>query len=325
MPTNRLRPDERMMRRIVATTGLPPNVEAQLRDRFALEVLVLREIGSEAFLAWLGEPDALVVAPGDVIDAALIAALPASVKMIASYSTGIDHIDIAAADARGIAIARTPGVLTDATADIAMLLILMTVRGAAAGQRLIAQREWQGWRPDQIFGHDLAGRVLGIVGPGAIGLATARRAQAFGMEIIYWGRSAREPFDAIGARAVLDWEAFLGVADVVSLHVPSTAQTRNLIDAAAIGRMRRGACLINTARGDLIDDNAVLAALSEGRLGGVGLDVIRGEPDIDPRWYTAPNCVLLPHIGSATHESRAAMGDCVIKALTAHLAEGSIA
>lgn len=310
-----------MTRRIVVTTSLPASVKAQLQERFSLQHISLRDIGSVAFLAEMDDPHAIIVAPGDRIDAGLIDALPTSVKLIATYSTGIDHIDAAAAKARGIAIARTPGVLTEATADIAMLLVLMTIRGVGSAQRLVETRRWQGWRPDQIFGDDVAGSVLGIVGPGAIGLATARRAQVFGMEIVYWGRSNSDALDALGARAMLDWHSFLGAADVVSLHVPSTAATRNLIDTNAIIRMRRGTCLVNTARGDLIDDDAVLAALHDGQLGGVGLDVIRGEPDFDQRWYEARNTIVLPHIGSATRQTRDAMGQSVIEALTAQFLE----
>lgn len=304
---------------VVSTVALPEGIESEIRARFRFANLSLRALGPAQFLALLGKPDALIVAPGDRIDADFIAALPPSLRVIASYSVGLDHVDLRAAERQGVAVTNTPGVLTDATADIAMMLILMTVRCAHRAIGELRNGQWIGWSPDHIFGRDLAGLTLGIAGPGAIGLATATRARAFGMEIAYWGRRKVEAFGSISARYMPDWCEFLASIDVLSLHVPSTDATRNLVNAEAIGRMRNDAVLINTARGDLIDDDAVLAALSDGKLAGVGLDVIRGEPNIDPRWLSAPNCVLLPHIGSATIQTRTAMGWMVIAHLERHL------
>jgi lactate dehydrogenase-like 2-hydroxyacid dehydrogenase len=304
---------------VVSTVALPQSVAAGIASRFRLTNLPLRTLGTDQFLGLLGEPEALIVAPGDRIDASLIEALPPSLRVIASYSVGLDHVDAEAAARRGIVVVNTPGVLTDATADIAMMLILMTVRCAPRAMGELRDGKWVGWSPDHIFGRDLAGLTLGIAGPGAIGLATAQRAKAFGMTVAYWGRRRAEAFDAMAARYLPDWDEFAASVDVLSLHVPSTEATRNLVGARTIGRMRSGAVLINTARGDLIDDDAVLGALARGKLAGVGLDVLRGEPAIDPRWLSAPNCVLLPHIGSATIETREAMGRMVIAHLDRHL------
>jgi lactate dehydrogenase-like 2-hydroxyacid dehydrogenase len=304
---------------VISTVALPEGVEGEIRSRFRFSNLSLRSLGPARFLALLGEPDALIVAPGDRIDADLIDGLPSSLRVIASYSVGLDHVDFGAAERRGIVVANTPGVLTDATADVAVMLILMTVRCAPRAMAELRDGKWAGWSPDHIFGRDLAGLTLGIAGPGAIGLATAQRAKAFGMTVAYWGRRRAEAFDAMAARYLPDWDEFAASVDVLSLHVPSTEATRNLVDARTISRLRGGAVLINTARGDLIDDDAVLAALASGKLAGVGLDVIRGEPAIDPRWLSAPNCVLLPHIGSATIETREAMGRIVIANIDRHL------
>lgn len=299
--------------RVILTTELPASVATEIRTDFEVRDLPLRQLGAAAFLTALGAPDAIVVAPGDPIDADLIAALPASVKLLASYSTGLDHVDVPAAAARGIEVSSTPDVLTDATADVALMLILTALRGAGPARDLLHAGQWRGWAPAQIFGRDLKGRVLGIIGPGRIGQATAQRARAFGMRLRYWSARRRsEPLDALGAAAVPDFRSFLSGCDVLSLHCPLTAETRNLIDANAIAALPPGAVLINTARGDLVDDDAVIAALASGQLGAAGFDVFRGEPDLDPRYLTAPNTFLLPHIGSSTAETRQAMGRVVL-------------
>ena len=306
---------------IVWTADLPDDVEAMLLDRFDARLLRLRTIGASAFVDGLDDARAIVASPGDRFDAALIAALPASIGLIASYSTGLDHIDLDAADARGIIVTNTPDVLTDATADIVLLLILATVRGAMPAARLISERRWAGWQPADILGHDLKGRTLGIFGGGRIGTATARRAAAFGLDLCYHSRSRHAPLDALGAAYIPDRTAFLGACDILSLHAPSTAETWRIIDTAAIAAMRPGAFLINTARGDLVDDDAVIAAAMDGRLAGVGLDVFAGEPQHDPRYLDLPNACLLPHIGSSTHETRMAMGRSVIDSLIRHLGD----
>lgn len=307
------------MAEVIITTALPPLVEQAIAERFECATVRLRDIGRDAFLARLTGVKAIVVAPGDPVDAMLIAGLPASVRLIASYSTGLDHVDLAAAAARDIAVTSTPDVLTDATADVAILLILMTLRGAWPAALLVAEDKWQGWSPNQVFGRDIPGKTLGIVGGGKIGAATARRAVAFGMPLAYWGRRRSDEMDALGATFFAALSDLLANADVISLHVPSTADTRGLIGRSAFAAMRPGSYLVNTARGDLIDDDAAVEALAEGRISGLGLDVFTGEPDLHPGYRNHPRVFVLPHIGSATEETRAEMGRLVLEALRAHV------
>jgi len=311
------------MSEVVYTADLPAEVEAELGRRFAARKLRLQQIGTAAFVSALGDARAIVVIPGDPVDAALIEALPASMNHIASYSTGLDHVDRAAAAVRGITVSGTPDVLTDATADIAILLILGAMRGAGDGLRSINAGRWTGWTPSAVFGVDLRGKMLGIAGAGRIGVATASRARAFGMTIAYWGRRTSLEMEALGATGYSDWLGFLSAIDTLSLHLPSTAQTRGLVDARALHAMRRGSYLVNTARGDLVDDEAVIAALASGQLAGVGLDVFSGEPRIHPGYHNARGVFALPHLGSATVETRAQMGASVIASLSAALGRAS--
>ncbi len=199
--------------------------------------------------------------------------------------------------------------------------ILGALRGAASAVPLVQSGNWTGWQPAQIFGSDLKGRTLGIFGGGRIGAATARRAAAFGMRVAYHSRRMNADLDALGAVYMQDFDDFLGQIDVLSLHAPSTAQTRNIIDGGALAKMSSGSFLINTARGDLVDDDAVIAALSSGHLAAIGFDVFRGEPEFDRRYLGLPNAFILPHIGSATHETRQAMGESVIASLSTFFAE----
>ncbi len=308
------------MKRVVITKTLPAPVLKAIQAQYEATPLHLESLGREGFLAELGTPDGIVVSPGDPVDAELIAALPGSVKVIASFSVGLDHVDQDAARTRGIAVTNTPDVLTDATADIAMLLILGALRGAASAFRMISNGEWTGWQPAQVFGRDLTGKRLGIYGAGRIGLATATRAAAFGMRVHYWaGRRNSAEFDALGFKAVPDPDAFLARTDVLSLHCPSTPATRGLVNRALIEKLPQRAVLINTGRGDLVVDEDVITALETGRLGAVGLDVFNGEPAIDPRYRTLPNAFILPHIGSATEETRLAMGQLVLDGLNRYL------
>lgn len=309
---------------IVVTGILPPVVAQALAAAYAARQVDLQRDGQAALLDALEDARAIVVIPGDPIGEDLIRALPGHVGLIASYSTGLDHIDVAAAQARGIRVTNTPDVLTDATADTAILLLLATLRGAAAAASLIQEKRWTGWQPGQIFGWDLKGRTLGIFGGGRIGVATARRARAFGMALVYHSRRASEGLDTLGARFIPDVDDFWGAADVISLHVPLSPGTRHLVNSDAIARMRRGSFLINTARGDLVDDLAVIAALKSGKLAGVGLDVFSGEPHVNPGYLGLPQAFLLPHIGSATHETREMMGKEVLKSLAAFFGVPSI-
>jgi lactate dehydrogenase-like 2-hydroxyacid dehydrogenase len=300
---------------IILTANLPAPIEQKIASQFGTAKILLQAVGADAFIQQMGLPTAIVVIPGDPIDARLISLLPESIKLIASYSTGLDHVDIDAAMARNIAVSNTPDVLTEATADIAILLMLGAVRGASNAASLITSQTWKGWEPRQIFGYDLRNKTLGIMGPGRIGQATARRANAFGLKLVYWGRQQVPTMEQLGAKPILDMKDFLGEADILSLHLPATHQTRNIINKNSLSMMKAGSFIINTARGDLLDDEAVIDALASEKLAGVGLDVFRGEPNIHPGYLSSSNTFLLPHIGSSTHETRQAMGDMVIASL----------
>lgn len=252
--------------------------------------------------------DALLVTATEKLNNSVIADLPSTVRIIATYSVGYDHIDVAAAQARGIAVTNTPDVLTDATADIALLLLLGAARGAHWGEAMVRDSTWGIWAPTHPLGYQVTGKRLGILGMGRIGQAVAHRARAFGMEIHYHNRSALPDDRAHGARFHDSFEGLLAVSDFLSINCASTPQTRGILNEHAISLMPAGAIVINTARGDIIDDDALISALQDGRLAAAGLDVFRNEPDIDPRFRTLENTFLLPHLGSATIETREAMG-----------------
>ena len=253
------------------------------------------------------DADAIVCTVTDRIDAAVIASLAPRVRLLANFGVGVSHIDLDAAKARGITVSNTPDVLTDATADIAMLLLLGAARRAGEGEAMMRARAWQGWAPTAMLGTHLGGKTLGIYGMGRIGEATASRAAAFGTRIVYHGRRPRDdlPFDA---EFIADADAFWPRCDFLSLHAPLTDATRGLLGAVVIERLPQSAIVVNTARGELIDDDALIAALGSGRIAVAGLDVFTGEPAFDARYAALPNTFLLPHLGSATIETRTAMG-----------------
>ena len=298
--------------RVLITRRWPDAVERRIAERFdAVFNEADRPLSQQELAAAMAEFDVLCPTVSDRIDAAVIGG-GERVKLIANYGVGFDHIDTGAAKARGIAVTNTPGVLTDATADIALTLILMAARRAGEGERELRAGEWSGWRPTHLLGSSLKDKVLGLVGFGRIGIATARRAHhGFGMKIAYF---ARREADAAIARE-LDAEFFpeltalLGASDFVSLHVPGGAETEGLIGEAALAAMKPGAYLINTARGGIVDHAALASALREGRLGGAGLDVYPAEPQVPQELLGLENVVLLPHLGSATRETRTAMGE----------------
>lgn len=262
------------------------------------------------------KPHAILCSIGSPrLDSATISRLPDSVKAIATYSVGHDHIDLAAAKDRGIAVFNTPGVLGDAVADAAMLLILGAVRRATEGIALIREGRWTGWTPQQLIGLGLSGRTLGIFGMGGIGQRIATRARGFGMSVAYHNRRPVAGHDAIFFD---DPRALLGVSDIILLAWPSSPATRGFISAGTLALAKSEAVLINIGRGDLVDDIALINALKEGRIFAAGLDVFDGEPDIHPGYLDLPNAFILPHIGSSTWDARLAMGQLLVDALTAH-------
>jgi lactate dehydrogenase-like 2-hydroxyacid dehydrogenase len=252
--------------------------------------------------------DALLVAPTEKYDRGLILALPARLRAIATFSVGYEHIDLAAAKEKGLIVTNTPGVLTDATAEIALLLLLGAARRAHEGQTMLRAGEWSGWTPTQLLGLQLGAKRLGILGMGRIGQAVAKRARAFDMEILYSNRN-RLPLDQEqGATFFADPEAMLPHCQFLSLHCPATPETRLFLNERRIGLLPKGAVVVNTARGLVIDDEALQAALQSGQVAAAGLDVFANEPNLHPGYRNIVNAFLLPHLGSATVETRNAMG-----------------
>jgi glyoxylate reductase len=307
-----------MSTRILSTSPLVGPALAELGARFP--ELRLAAFRSPEWNAALPEAEALVVMLSEPITEADLQAAP-KLKAIGTYSVGVNHLPVKACQARGIAVVNTPGVLTDATADIALALLMALTRRVAEGEALVRSGQWQGWAPDQLLGPGLADKDCGILGSGPIGQAFARRAQALGMTPLFWDREGRggEVDFGAGRAPRLPLTDLLPRSAVLSLHCPLTDQTRGMLDRAALEKLPEGAVIINTARGGIMDENAAIDLLEAGRLGGVGLDVYEGEPRINPRWLKAPRTVLLPHLGSATVETRGAMARLLCDGLAAAL------
>lgn len=297
--------------RILVTRRWPEKVEQALADQFDVTFNIDDQPMSHAALAAaMAEYDVLCPTVSDRIDAQVIAGGD-RVRLIANYGVGFDHIEIAAARAKDIQVSNTPGVLTDATADIALTLILMAARRAGEGERELRSGQWTGWRPTHLVGSALKGKVLGCVGFGRIGIATARRAyHGFGMKIAYFGRRPCDTAIAeeLNAQFYPELPELLAQADFLSLHIPGGEGTAQLIDAQALAAMKPGAYLINTARGGIVDHDALAHALKTGQIAGAGLDVYPSEPQVPDALLDLENVVLLPHLGSANAETRIAMG-----------------
>lgn len=258
--------------------------------------------------------DVLVPTVTDRIDADLIASAGPDLRLIANFGNGVDHIDLRAARSRGIVVTNTPGVLTEDTADMAMALILALPRRLAEGERLARSGGWTGWRPGAMLGNRIAGKTLCILGMGRIGQAVARRARAFGLSLCYHNRrrlpAALE--EELHARWLPDPDALMSEADILSIHAPHTPETEGMLDARRLALLRRHTFLVNTARAQIIDQEALIDALQNGRMAGAALDVYWREPLIDPRLLAAENVILLPHTASSTVEARLATGEKVI-------------
>jgi len=264
--------------------------------------------------------DGLVVYPNTPMNAEVIARLPDSVRIIACHAVGVDNVDLDAAQAKGVTVTNTPEVLDAATAEVAILLMLGAARRASEGERLIRRGDWKSWRVDFMVGTEITGRRLGIIGMGNIGRLVARRARAFDMEVHYFNRRPLPADKAEGAIYHETLDSLLGVSDVLSLNCPLTAETRHLLNRERIAKLPKGAIVVNTARGPVIDDDALIEALKSGHVAAAGLDVFEGEPKLNPAYLGLENTFLLPHIGSATVKTRTAMGLRVLENLDAFFA-----
>ncbi|NYZ11399.1 D-glycerate dehydrogenase [Azospirillum sp. RWY-5-1] len=262
----------------------------------------------DALVSLATDADGILCCPAEKLTVDVIRALPDSVRILATFSVGTDHIDLTAARERGIVVTNTPDVLTDATADVALLLMLGAARRASEGERMVRTGGWPGWNPTQLLGTHLGGKRLGIVGMGRIGQAVAARARAFGMAIHYSNRRRLPPDQELGAIYHADADAMLAEADVLSLHFPATPETRHWLNAERIARLPKGAVVVNTARGTAVEDEALIAAVKAGHVAAIGLDVFENEPNLHSGYRALDRAFLLPHLGSATVETRNAMG-----------------
>ena len=301
--------------RVVVTRKLLPEIEARMAELFDVTLNAYdTPMTRDQLLAAIQTCNVLVPTVTDVIDAELIAQAGDGLGLIASFGAGTDHIDVAAARARRVIVTNTPGVFTDDTADMTLALIILVSRRFSENVSTLREGRWAGWAPSTMLGHSLTGKTLGIVGMGRIGQALAHRAKAFGMEIRYHNRhrlpGALE--NMFSARYAPDLDALVTQADILTLHCPAGPETRLMFDARRLALMKPTACIVNTARGQIIDEEALIAALSKGLIAGAGLDVFAREPQIDPRLLELPGLVAMPHLGSATYEGRGAAGERVI-------------
>ena len=307
------------MQTLFVTRRLPAAIE-ELAARDFDARLTPSDVAITDLAAKANGADAVLCCPGDTLDAATIAALPASVKVIGTFSVGYDHVDIAAAQARGIKVCNTPDVLSIATAECAMMLIMAAARRAGEGERLVRSGKWAGWAPTQLLGTRVSDSRLGIFGMGRIGREIARMARGFNMEIHYRDMTRLPPELEQGAIFHDNDDSFLPVCQVLSLNAPGGDGTRHWLNNERIAKLPQGAVVVNAARGSLVDDAALIAALRSGHIAAAGLDVYNGEPKLNPEYIALENVVLLPHLGSATTETREAMGRIVLSGIGALLA-----
>jgi glyoxylate reductase len=300
---------------VVVTRKLPDVIETRMMELFSTRLnLEDRPMSQEALADALKTADVLVPTVTDRIDGKLLSQAGPRLKLIASFGTGVDHIDLASARARGITVTNTPGVLTEDTADMTMALILAVPRRLAEGERLMRSGEWTGWSPTSMLGHRIWGKRLGIIGMGRIGTAVARRARGFGIAVHYHNRRQVHA-DLERELEATYWESLdqmLARMDIISINCPHTPATYHLLSARRLKLLRPQAYIVNTSRGEVIDENALTRMLESREIAGAGLDVFEHEPAVNPRLLRLENVVLLPHMGSATIEGRVAMGEKVI-------------
>jgi len=300
--------------RVFASRRFPERVRAELERSFELDVFDSEwPPARDELLRRAAGCDGLMLMLSDRVDDELLDAAGPQLQVVANYAVGVDNVDLDACARRGVTVANTPDVLTEATAELTVALILALLRRVAEGDRLIRRGERWIWAPNLMLGHGLASRVLGLVGYGRIARAVERLAVAHGMDVIHSSRSSGIPL-----------EQLLAGADVVSLHLPLTPESRHLIDADALRRMKPGAVLVNVSRGPIVDEEALVRALERKQIAGAALDVFEREPEVHPGLLELENVVLVPHLGSATHETREAMGMLCVEALRAVLLDGRV-
>jgi glyoxylate reductase len=300
---------------VVVTRKLPEAVEVRMMELFRARLNTDDHRFTQAeLIEAVRHADVLVPTVTDQVDAAVLAQAGPRLKLIANFGTGVNHIDLQVAEARGITVTNTPGVLTEDTADLTMALILATPRRIGEGERLVRAGKWEGWCPTFLLGHRIAGQRLGILGMGRIGQAVAQRARGFGLSVHYHNRK-RVP-DAIETELEAsyweDLDHMIGHMDILSVNCPLTEQTRGILSAQRLARLQRHAVIVNTARGEIIDEDALCDLLEQRLIGGAGLDVHKNAPHVNPRLLKLENVVLTPHVGSATVAGRIAMGEKVL-------------
>jgi len=308
--------EERLKKpRILVTRKLLPTVEDRMMQLFTASFNHDdHAMSHDEIITAAKDHDVLVPTVTDNLNADFIQTLPTTIKMIANFGSGVNHIDLAAAKKKSIIVTNTPGVFTDDTADLTMALILSVPRRLAEGEKLMRSGDWQGWNPSSMLGHRIGGKTLGIIGFGRIGEAVALRAKALGLSIIY-NKRKRLPApveDSLNIQYEADIDRLMARSDIISIHCPLTQDTYNMIDARRIALMKENAYIINTSRGEIVDEDALITALENEKIAGAGLDVYTHEPAIDKRLLNLFNVVLLPHMGSATFEGRTASGEKVI-------------
>ncbi|HER33861.1 MAG TPA: D-glycerate dehydrogenase [Halothiobacillaceae bacterium] len=300
---------------VIVTRKLPDMIETRMMELFDTRLnLDDRPMSQADLVKAVQEADILVPTVTDRIDAPVLSQAADRLRLIASFGTGVDHIDLASARTRGITVTNTPGVLTEDTADMTMALILAVPRRLTEGERLIRSGNWTGWGPTSMLGHRIWGKRLGIVGMGRIGSAVARRARGFGLSVHYHNRRRVHP-DLEAELEATYWESLdqmLAHMDIISVNCPHTPATFHLLSARRLKLLRSHAYIVNTSRGEVIDENALARALDGGAIAGAGLDVFEHEPSVNPKLMKLDNVVLLPHMGSATLEGRIDMGEKVI-------------
>ncbi len=306
---------------VLVTRKLPEAVEERLRRDYQPRLNPTDELyTSEHIIALAGEADAIVPCHTEKFTAAVIERLPQRVKIIANFSVGYDHVDIAAAKKRGLIVTNTPDVLSDATAELTIMLMLGAARRASEGERLVRTRQWRDWSPSFMVGTQMTGKRLGIIGYGRVGQVVARRARGFDMEIHYYNRRRVSSELEAGAIYHASLEELLPHCDFLAIHCVASPETERLLNGERIALLPDGAVVVNASRGVVIDDDALIGALLSGKVYAAGLDVFNNEPDIDPRYRELDNVFLMPHIGSATRETRDAMGFRALDNLDAYFA-----